>query len=211
MTDTEANQSKTNVENVEIKETRVQKWAVNIAAGILIGALLVYITNFHGGISGDTSVWGEFGDYLGGVVNPIIGFFTICLLAASLKQNQHALAQSRRELELARDAIEQVKDVQNATKEALTAQIQIADQTRDFANAAVLFEAIEQDIERMKVELRNIGNVGSQTLAKRRLLDQRILEARQTRAGISSILNTEAMRLVKKYRPNSDTEQNENI
>ena len=45
-----------------------------------------YYLNFglNGTLSQKTEVWGQFGDYVGGVVNPILSFFTIYLLIQSL-------------------------------------------------------------------------------------------------------------------------------
>ncbi|WP_213733330.1 hypothetical protein [Citrobacter europaeus] len=45
-----------------------------------------YYLNFglKGTLSNNTEVWGQFGDYVGGVVNPILTFFTIYLLIRSI-------------------------------------------------------------------------------------------------------------------------------
>ena len=45
-----------------------------------------YYLNFglNGTLSNNTEVWGQFGDYVGGVVNPILTFFTIYLLIRSI-------------------------------------------------------------------------------------------------------------------------------
>ena len=51
-----------------------------------------YYHNF--GISGDvsqkTDVWGQFGDYVGGVLNPILSFISIYLLISSLSLQRQA-------------------------------------------------------------------------------------------------------------------------
>lgn len=53
---------------------------------ILIITWGVYYWNFgfDGVLSTKTEVWGQFGDYVGGVVNPILSFFTIYLLIQSI-------------------------------------------------------------------------------------------------------------------------------
>jgi len=38
--------------------------------------ILSYVNYFNGGIEPDTATWGEFGDFIGGTVNPIFGFLT---------------------------------------------------------------------------------------------------------------------------------------
>lgn len=53
---------------------------------ILLAAWGVYYLNFglDGTLSQKTEVWGQFGDYVGGVVNPILSFVTIYLLIQSI-------------------------------------------------------------------------------------------------------------------------------
>ncbi|BEN60916.1 hypothetical protein I5N09_09930 [Serratia marcescens] len=62
------------------------------AAGVIIGVCLIYYLNFgiNGNLSNKTDVWGQFGDYLGGVVNPILSFITIYLLLNSIKLQREA-------------------------------------------------------------------------------------------------------------------------
>lgn len=51
-----------------------------------------YYLNFgvDGVISGKTDVWGQFGDYVGGVLNPILSFISIYLLINSLTLQRQA-------------------------------------------------------------------------------------------------------------------------
>lgn len=53
---------------------------------ILVAAWAGYYFNFgiDGSLSEKTEVWGQFGDYVGGVVNPILSFVTIYLLINSI-------------------------------------------------------------------------------------------------------------------------------
>lgn len=39
-----------------------------------------YLLNFHSHISKDTQVWGTFGDYFGGILNPLIGILNLIIL-----------------------------------------------------------------------------------------------------------------------------------
>lgn len=65
---------------------------------IVISALLIavvwglYFYNFgwHNGLSMSKEVWGQFGDYAGGVINPLLTFITIILLIKSLNEQQAA-------------------------------------------------------------------------------------------------------------------------
>lgn len=53
-----------------------------------------YYLNFgiDGDISQKTDIWGQFGDYLGGVLNPILSFISIYLLINSLSLQHRANA-----------------------------------------------------------------------------------------------------------------------
>lgn len=44
-----------------------------------------YFLNFHGGVSDSPGDWGTFGDFTGGVLNPLLNFITIYLLITQYK------------------------------------------------------------------------------------------------------------------------------
>ncbi|BEL72440.1 MULTISPECIES: hypothetical protein [Serratia] len=62
--------------------------------GFLFIALVIsfYYFNFgmEGKISKSTEVWGQFGDYLGGVINPILTFLSIVLLVKTINLQREA-------------------------------------------------------------------------------------------------------------------------
>jgi hypothetical protein len=47
---------------------------------IALICLGVYIFNFPGGLSGNQADWGTFGDFMGGVLNPIVSLVTLIAL-----------------------------------------------------------------------------------------------------------------------------------
>jgi len=47
---------------------------------LILLVILPYLINFNGGISDDTQVWGAFGDYFGGILNPILAIINIAIL-----------------------------------------------------------------------------------------------------------------------------------
>lgn len=79
-----------------------------ISCFVLIGAWGLYYLNFglKGVISSSTEVWGQFGDYVGGVVNPILSLITILLLINSLSEqinaNKSMSAEMNRQAEVER-------------------------------------------------------------------------------------------------------------
>jgi hypothetical protein len=59
---------------------------VFIALGLVIATWLGYWINFgHTGLSGKNDDWAQFGDFVGGTLNPILTFLTIVILIHSLK------------------------------------------------------------------------------------------------------------------------------
>lgn len=129
-----------------LKESFIQRFAIYLAFGCFVIAAGAYAINFADwlNLSDSTETWGQLGDYLGGIINPIVGLLTICLLTVSLRQNQIALRQTREELKETRKAIQQAGSIQAATEDALRKQIEIADEARDMSNAVAIAAAYRE-------------------------------------------------------------------
>lgn len=70
------------------------KRIIYISFIIIVVVISMYFYNFNTGkgLSKSTEVWGQFGDYLGGVVNPILTFLSIVLLIKSIDLQRDANA-----------------------------------------------------------------------------------------------------------------------
>jgi uncharacterized membrane protein len=64
----------------------------------IIVVVALYRWKFPGPLTSDHEVWGQFGDYIGGVLNPIFGFLSFVLLIAALVLQSHELRLSTKEL-----------------------------------------------------------------------------------------------------------------
>lgn len=53
---------------------------------IVLGVVGFYFAVFHNGLSEKNEVWGTFGDYVGGILNPVIAAFAFYLIAKSCKK-----------------------------------------------------------------------------------------------------------------------------
>ncbi|AGS80577.1 hypothetical protein [Leptospira noguchii] len=53
-----------------------------------VTVLSLYFYHFHSQFSYDQSVWGQFGDFVGGVINPFLSFITVIYLIKSYSQQQ---------------------------------------------------------------------------------------------------------------------------
>lgn len=72
---------------------------VVVMALVLFGiALYLYSSEFNAGLSNKQDVWGQFGDFLGGTLNPILGFLTVLILISTLKVQRVELKQARKSL-----------------------------------------------------------------------------------------------------------------
>lgn len=104
--------------------------------------------------------WGQFGDFFGGFINPIVGLVTIVLFAASLKQSQVAISHSEQaltqnekilkatleELKITRQTAEAGQAIQAATEKALKQQIEISVHEKHFNTVLALIEKYDNEI-----------------------------------------------------------------
>lgn len=105
---------------------------------IFLASLLFYRLNFSGGLSDSRAVWGQFGDFLGGTLNPIMGFVTVVILISTLKLQ-------RKELFEARDSIRRNNDL-------VKAQLEIVENQAREATFFKLLEDFERDVNVAKAK-----------------------------------------------------------
>lgn len=62
------------------------------ALGLMLAPLYVYffLGNFHGELSNNPSDWGNFGDFAGGIIGPLLSFLSIVLLVITIHQQAEA-------------------------------------------------------------------------------------------------------------------------
>ncbi|MEL4293005.1 hypothetical protein [Shewanella xiamenensis] len=124
------------------------KWLIILLA-IVAGCLLVfYFLNFHGGI-GDKGDFGAFGDYFGGVLNPILGFATVGLLVWSLKYQMDELALSRQELALTRQELAETKEETALSRKAMQDQVKHIEKEAQLNELTRLLERSQRKFEIM--------------------------------------------------------------
>lgn len=141
MTQDENNNSQEKKDAVVL--TRSDKALIAIALIAIIVVFGLYLLYYPNRISTDHSSWGQFGDYFGGVLNPILGFFTVLLLIITLRISYQTLKVSKDELEKATDMLGLAKDEIKLTQEAL-------EQSKEEVRQAK--EATEKQVEHLKDE-----------------------------------------------------------
>lgn len=80
-----------------------------------------YFWNFHGSFSGSHDKWGQFGDFIGGTLNPIIGLFGLFALLMTIVLQTKELELTREELR--RSAISQEKSERALSKQSETMEL----------------------------------------------------------------------------------------
>ena len=157
-----------------------------VAIAFLSSAILVYLFNFAAwpyitcvtesgwehcffwSLSSKTGTWAEFGDFIGGFVNPLLGLLTIYLLVntiaqqnkallhaesalehaeRALEQNAQIIEMSREELKVLHDELRRGQDIQKATEDALKQQIGLARSQNNFSNHYKHMEEFERYVK----------------------------------------------------------------
>lgn len=110
----------TSVDSSSINTKRVMK----VIGFIVFGVVGFYLVNFHYGLSIENGDWGTFGDYFGGILNPIVALFAFYLIAETYKLQIKAYELQKTELEETRKLLERSTKAQDAQVKlaALTAQ-----------------------------------------------------------------------------------------
>lgn len=79
------------------KQSIVWFWIAGLLALSLIGGVSIrYTSVFSTSIYADRAVWGQFGDYFGGVLNPLLSFFAFVALLITLRVQLGANAKSEK-------------------------------------------------------------------------------------------------------------------
>ena len=118
-------------------------WVLSIPIIFFFGSIGAYRLQFGSALSGDQETWGQFGDYLGGLINPVVGLITIVLLILTLTAQRAELAAQRQELALQRKESQRSADALDAQHKAI--QLQSFEQTlfKWFDNYRELIQSIE--------------------------------------------------------------------
>jgi len=75
---------------------RYLRLALYVGVGGWLSLIGLYVYRFRGGLSARPEDWGLFGDYLGGVLNPILAFASFMVVLVSLYENRAQAADERR-------------------------------------------------------------------------------------------------------------------
>lgn len=95
---------------------------VAIAALVAISAYFVFFSTAIPSVPGGPDSWGQFGDYFGGIINPVIGIATVILIVRTLRTTREEAADTRDQLRVQSDHLE--RQVKGFEKQQELAEIQ---------------------------------------------------------------------------------------
>jgi uncharacterized membrane protein len=136
---------------------KVLAYLVAFSAAVIAGALLAYIMQFRSGLSTRQEVWGQFGEFIGGFLSPILSFFalmalilTVALQSRQLEYAREELENSREELLATREQLERSADAQSKTALALAAQAKSAAIGAQLSSLSAAFSVVSEAISQAR-------------------------------------------------------------
>jgi uncharacterized membrane protein len=83
-------------------------WAIAVLAGVIV---VLYICNFASeGWSPKQDHWGQFGDFFGGTLNPIIGLMTLSALVWTVRLQHQLLREAKRQVKVSEDELKRTSE-----------------------------------------------------------------------------------------------------
>ena len=96
-----------NSEDRSIGAKKVFTYLTTAAVICIVIVVLAYTLNFEGPLSGNQNTWGVFGDYIGGVLGPILSFLSLIAVLGALIYQSKELGISTEELRKSSEALTQ--------------------------------------------------------------------------------------------------------
>lgn len=116
------------------------------------------------------AAWGQFGDYMGGVVNPLLSLLTLLALVATVALQRQQLQISRAELKATRKELKKSARAQRMAAEAMKGQLEQARLTAEAQRAAALSALLPRLIEREASSKEHLDNAASPSVKDAYLL-----------------------------------------
>lgn len=160
----------------ETLETRINgwKWGIAVFAVILITAYFWYFGSHLGQPAAENAdKWGQFGDFIGGLLNPLVAFAAFYWLTQSVKLQ-------KTELEATRAELKKTALAQDQQAQATTQSVRIAAMTallnsihHELSSQALLLQNIEQKKpdNPEQLEKYNLKNCFSEVVSKQTIAE----------------------------------------
>jgi uncharacterized membrane protein len=129
------------------KEKEMPIWLLTIVifaiviAGVLIG---IYIWKFYGDLSEKQETWGQFGDYIGGILNPLFSLTALFALLYTIYLQSKELRESTKQLKISAEALRKQNEVSETQKFEATF-FQMLTLFNEIINSIETIESIYED------------------------------------------------------------------
>ncbi len=147
----------------------IDKWkmALTAIAAAAIGGYFVYFgLTFGQPATTDRSHWGTFGDFFGGLMNPIVAFAAFYWLTQSVKLQKQELADTRRELKNAADAQQLL--VENGRQSVRLAALTAV--SNEIRSRTELLESVESKLKH-DIDLQQLVSLANATSLREDLIN----------------------------------------
>lgn len=136
--------------SLDYKNKKFENWFLVVP---LVGvvSLLLYFWKFNDGYSDEQAVWGAFGDYIGGILNPVISLCTLIIALMVFKLQKEELSETKQAL--------------SSSAETALLQAKIDIETSLLQISISKKESIENDIQRLAGTDFTYGSGFSRTFA----------------------------------------------
>lgn len=122
------------------KLQRRVNWTTGFALVIFSVVILAYVIKIYwlsgGSLAGTPDVWGQFGDYFGGLLNPLIAFLAFYWLTQSVLLQKQELAET--------------KDALKESAESQSKQVLLAKKTAEINALSAILASCNSDLARFR-------------------------------------------------------------
>lgn len=152
------------------------RFLVGLAIVFVVSVFVAYFFAFNSGFSVKQEVWGQFGDFVGGTLNPILSFFSLLALVFTITLQLHQLDIARAELKnsqsellATREELRRSADAQHITAMALNEQAKHAVISAKLAALSSALSVTSEAMEQARSEAAFFGrSPSSQKLLERK-------------------------------------------
>lgn len=154
---------------------RALQFLIGLAIVFVVSVFVAYFLIFNNGISAKQEVWGQFGDFVGGTLNPILSFlsllalvFTVMLQIHQLDIARAELKNSQSELVATREELRRSADAQHLTATSLNEQAKHAVLSAKLAALSSALSVTSEAMAQARSESAFFGHGASQNLLQRK-------------------------------------------
>lgn len=143
------NKSEDTQDNLESFQVLVKRVVIGVAAFFFI-IVAIHLYNFIVTGKADQEAFAQFGDYVGGLLNPVLGFSTVLLLIYSIRIQAKELKNTSEDLRLTRLEMERANIEARKSAEAMLKQSMLMERRDKLKEVYLSLDVYKSQLERYK-------------------------------------------------------------